>query len=272
MKRNVIEINEDKCVGCGLCAGACMQGAIQIVNGKAKLMSESYCDGLGMCLPKCPVDAIKLVEKETDAFDESRKNIKAKKAQPSVISIGGTPAADQPMGCGCPGSAQKAFDRKKPESSLQVLSAAPMASAPSASTAPQHAPAPVGIVSAPIGSELMQWPVQLRLISPNAPVLQNADLLIAADCTAFAYGDFHRDFIRGKVTVIACPKLDDNQANKEKLIQILSSNSIKSITVVRMQVPCCGGIIQATRDAMLESHTIVPYSEVIISTDGQIIR
>ncbi len=251
MKRNVIEINEDKCIGCGLCAGACMQGAIEIIDGKAKLVSESYCDGLGMCLPKCPVDAIHIVEKETDAFNQERKNIKAKSDAPKTME----------SGCGCAGSQAKTFDR--------------IATIPTLDMAPKATPTPVtskaevafeGVVP----SELMQWPVQLRLVSPNAPYFQNADLLIAADCTAFAYGDFHRDFIKGKVTVIGCPKLDDNQYNTDKIAQILASNEIKSITVVKMEVPCCGGMISAVKAAMLKAQCIVPYSEVTISTDGRI--
>lgn len=246
MIRNVIEINEDKCIGCGLCATACMQGAIEIIDGKAKLVSESYCDGLGMCLPKCPVDAIHVVEKETDTFDPTRKNIKASPAEEKST-----------LGCGCSSSESKSFERK-PVVAFDMSVKAP-AQEPSA-----NEPAFV------MPSELMQWPVQLRLVSPNAPYFKDADLLIAADCTAFAYGDFHRDFIKGKVTVIGCPKLDDNQANIDKLVQILSGNAIKSITVVRMEVPCCSGIIQAVKTAMLKSECIVPYSEITISTDGRI--
>ncbi len=252
MKRNVIEINEDKCIGCGLCASACMQGAIEVVDGKARLTSDSYCDGLGMCLPKCPVDAIHVVEKETDAFDTSRKNIKAKG------ETANSPLQVADLGCGCSGTAAKAIDR----SSMVTLDVAPFVQE-------KISKAPSESISVP--SELMQWPVQLRLISPSAPYLQNADLLIAADCTAFAYGDFHRDFIKGKVTVIACPKLDDNQYNTDKIAQILTESTIKSITVVRMEVPCCGGMIQAVKGAMLKAQCIVPYSEVTISSDGRIL-
>ncbi|MGX8796950.1 ATP-binding protein [Fusibacter sp. JL298sf-3] len=237
MKRNVIQIDEDKCIGCGLCAGACMQGAIEIIDGKAKLVSDSYCDGLGMCLPKCPVDAIHMVEKETEAFDQSRKNIKAQ---------------GETLGCGCPGTAQQKIER------LATLQPMPKA-------APEAKPTFEGTVP----SELMQWPVQLKLVSPNAPYFQGADLLVAADCTAFAYGDFHKDFIKGKITVIGCPKLDDNAYNVEKLTAILSANDIKSITVVRMEVPCCTGIVSAVKEAMLNAKCIVPYQEVTIRTNGE---
>ncbi len=258
MKRNVIEINEDKCIGCGLCASACMQGAIEVVDGKARLTSDSYCDGLGMCLPKCPVDAIHVVEKETDAFDASRKNIKAKKE-----------THNEGLGCGCSGTAAKAFER----SSMVTLDMASPAFPNTMSKTPRDSEGTLMATSESfsVPSELMQWPVQLKLISPSAPYLQNADLLIAADCTAFAYGDFHRDFIKGKVTVIGCPKLDDNQYNTDKIAQILTESKIKSITVVRMEVPCCGGMIQAVKAAMLKAQCIVPYSEVTISTDGRII-
>ncbi|MBE0449464.1 MAG: 4Fe-4S binding protein [Clostridia bacterium] len=248
MKRNVIEINEDTCIGCGLCATACMQGAIEIIDGKAKLVSESYCDGLGMCLPKCPVDAIHMVEKDTDTFDDSRKNIKAK-------------AHDHgEEGCGCAGSAAKTIERK-PIAAFELQTVKTITN-----TVPQKSSEQAGFIE----SELMQWPVQLRLVSPNAPYFKDADLLVAADCTAFAYGDFHRDFIKDKVTVIGCPKLDDNNYNIDKIAEILTANSIKSITVVRMEVPCCSGIIHAVKEAMLKSKCIVPYREVTISTDGRI--
>lgn len=264
MKRNVIEINEEKCVGCGLCAGACMQGAIEIINGKAKLVSDSYCDGLGMCLPKCPVDAIHLVEKEASEFNQERKNIKA------------SPSKDMPetLGCGCPGSEAKTFERttialnvtapktSKVEPSLETTKKTPVGISESSEEAIQIGEMP---------SELMQWPVQLMLVPPTAPYLENADILIAADCTAFAHGDFHRTFMRNKVTIIACPKLDDNVKNIERLTQIFSSASVKSITVVRMEVPCCGGLTYAVKEAMLNARRIVPYNEITLSTDGRIL-
>lgn len=240
MKRNVIEINEEKCIGCGLCAGACMQGAIQIIDGKAKLTSESYCDGLGMCLPKCPVDAIHMVEKETDAFDESRKNIK---------KTNGTAS-------GCAGTIAQSFARNSVAINLE--------------TVPEKKVKATVSSDFNVPSELMQWPVQIKLVSPNAPYFKNADLLIAADCTAFAYGDFHRDFIKDRVTIIGCPKLDDNQYNIDKITEILKQNDIKSITVVRMEVPCCGGMTHAVKEAMLNARVIVPYNEVTITTDGRI--
>lgn len=242
MKRNVIEINEEKCIGCGLCAGACMQGAIEIIDGKAKLVSDSYCDGLGMCLPKCPVDAIHLVEKETQSFDSSRKNIKVQEASNELA----------PLACGCPGTASQKIER------LATLQPSPKPRNVAIRTEASEVP-----------SELMQWPVQLKLVSPNAPYFENADLLVAADCTAFAYGNFHSEFIKDRITVIGCPKLDDNSANVEKLTAILKANTIKSITVVRMEVPCCTGIVQAVKQAMLDARVIVPYQEVTIRTNGE---
>ncbi len=237
MKRTIIEINEDKCNGCGLCVTACHEGAIAMIDGKARIVNEAYCDGLGACLPECPTDAISLIEKEAPAFDEAAAmQAKASKNTPP------------PMACGCPGTMAKSI---KP----------PTASAPPMAKENQ--------IDNP--SQLTQWPVQIQLINPNAPYLDNASLLIAADCTAYAYGNFHRDFIKGHVCLIGCPKLDNNQANYEKIYAILMANKIKSITVVRMEVPCCNGIIEATKKAILNTQKILPYREVTISSDGRII-
>lgn len=233
MKRNVIEIDQDLCIGCGLCTKACHQGAIQLVDGKARLMSDSYCDGLGMCLPNCPVDAIQLVEKETDAFDTRRKDFALKGQSPSVSG-------------GCPGSQARSFASLSPK---------PAASEATTSTL----------------SQLRQWPVQLHLVSTTAPYLQGANLLIAADCTSFAYGDFHNKFMRGKVTLIGCPKLDDTNAYLDKLTEIFRMNDIQSVSVVRMSVPCCGGITRLVQQAIKQSGAIVPYAEVTISTEGEIL-
>jgi NAD-dependent dihydropyrimidine dehydrogenase PreA subunit len=226
MKRQVIEIDEEKCIGCGLCASACHQGAIEIINGKAKLTSDSYCDGLGLCLPKCPVDAIELIEKETVQFDLQRKDY----AINSCVSS--EPKTLKPL---------TGFNK------------------------PQ-------VKEFHSGSELRQWPVQLMLMSTKADYLKNADILIAADCTAYAYGNFHNDFIKDKVTIIGCPKLDDNNHYIEKLTEMFSINEIKSITVVKMSVPCCSGLTTGVKKAMLNSGMIVPYSEVTIAPDGSIVK
>lgn len=242
MIRKIVNIDEKKCNGCGLCANACHEGAIEIVNGKAKLISDIYCDGLGDCLPECPTGAIKIVEREAEEYSEEAVQSKKNESKETA-----------PMPCGCPGTAAKAIKRTMKVNKEQVKKINYNDSNEQAS------------------SELMQWPVQLRLINPNAKYLENANLLVAADCTAYAYGDFHKDFIKNHITIIACPKLDDNEYNFEKLTEILKNNSIKSITVVRMEVPCCSGIVGAVKKAMLSSETIVPYKEVIIGTDGSIV-
>lgn len=225
-KRQVIEIDHDKCVGCGLCITGCHQGAIELIDGKATLISESYCDGLGMCLPKCPTDAIKLVEKEAQGFDEKRKDFALKQG-------------------GCLGSNQrnvKPFPTKKETST------------------------PQGDVS----SRLNQWPVQLRLIHPDAPFLEGANLLISADCCAYAYGNFHEKFMKNKITIIACPKLDETESYIEKLTEIFKTKSISSVTVTRMSVPCCGGLPRIVKEAIERSGALIPYAEVTLKEDGSL--
>jgi Pyruvate/2-oxoacid:ferredoxin oxidoreductase delta subunit len=242
MKRNIIEIDEEKCNGCGLCIKACHEGAMELVDGKAKLISDEYCDGLGHCLPECPTDAIKIVERDAVDYDEAA--VEAKKEQ-------NTKKTDLP--CGCPGTMEKSIKRSK---NLGV------------SKVPTKISSEKAI---PVASELNQWPVQLKLINTKSGFLNGADLLIAADCTAYAYGDFHKEFIKDKITLIGCPKLDDNNYYKEKIAEILKDNDIKSITVVRMEVPCCSGIVSSVKEAMLQSGIIVPYKEVTIGINGVII-
>lgn len=233
MKREIIEINQEKCIGCGLCSNACHQGAIQVVNGKAKLMSDSYCDGLGMCLPSCPVDAIKLIEKETEKFDQSRKGYALKKEKQTSGCPGSAgKILKTSSGCGCQGSAPKEVTTNE--------------------------------------SQLKQWPVQLKLVSSSADFWNNADILIAADCCAYSYSNFHNEFMKDKVTVIGCPKLDDNQYYIDKLTEIFKTKDINSVTVTRMSVPCCGGFVRAVKEAISNSNTKASYNEFIISTDGNI--
>ncbi|KXZ40404.1 4Fe-4S dicluster domain-containing protein [Alkalithermobacter thermoalcaliphilus JW-YL-7 = DSM 7308] len=240
MKRQIIEINEEKCIGCGLCANACHQGAIKVIDGKAKLISDSYCDGLGMCLPACPVDAIKLVEKDAEKFDESRRGFANKKHS------GGCPSSVNRVLNACPSSVNKVLKSSEDEDKKNTQ-------------------------SVQLQSQLRQWPVQLKLISPMADFWDDADVLISADCCAYAYANFHEDFIKGKLTLIACPKLDDNEYYIEKLTEIFKTKDIKSITVVKMSVPCCQGIANAVKTAMLNAQKIVPYKEVTISPDGKIV-
>ena len=231
MLRKIIKINESKCNGCGVCAAACHEGAIEMVNGKAKLTREDYCDGLGDCLPACPTDAITFEEREAPAYDEEAvRRAKAGKH-------GGT------LPCGCPGTQSRAIKRDTPIQA-QTESA--------------------------VTSRLSQWPCQIKLVPINAPYFDNANLLIAADCTAYAYGSFHNDFIRGRITLIGCPKLDDGDYT-EKLTQIIANNNIKSVTVVRMEVPCCAGIENAAKRALQASGKFIPWQVVTFSTDGRIL-
>ena len=233
MLRKIIEIDEEKCNGCGACANACHEGAIGMVNGKAKLLRDDYCDGLGNCLPACPTGAIAFVEREAAAYDEqavaARKNQKV-----------------EPLACGCPGTHARAIHRE------------PAAAEP----APQ---------AQSTASRLSQWPVQIKLVPVNAPYFHRAKLLVAADCTAFAYANFHEQFIKNHVTLIGCPKLDAVDY-AEKLTAILSQNEILSITVVRMEVPCCGGIEHAVRTALQASGKMIPWQVVTIATDGRILE
>ena len=228
MIRRIIEIDQEKCNGCGACARACHEGAIAMVEGKARLMRDDYCDGLGDCLPACPTGAISFVEREAAAYDEA-----------AVLAAKAKKVAPQP--CGCPGAAAKAIHRQ---------------SEPAAVTRQQ--------------SELRQWPVQIRLAPVRAPWLDGAQLLIAADCTAYAYAGFHQDFIRGRIALVGCPKLDAVDY-AEKLTDILKNNDIRSVTVARMEVPCCGGIENAVKRALQASGRMIPWNVVTISTDGRIL-
>lgn len=232
MLRKIIKIDEEKCNGCGACAAACHEGAIGMVNGKAKLTREDYCDGLGDCLPACPTDAITFEEREAPAYNEEAvRQAKMKKH-------------GEKLPCGCPGKQSRVLER---EPAVQVNN------------------------STAIASQLMQWPCQIKLVPVNAPYFENANLLIAADCTAYAYGNFHNEFIRNHITLIGCPKLDEGDY-AEKLTQILRNNNIKSVKIVRMEVPCCGGIENAVKRALQSSGKFIPWQVVTISTDGKIIE
>lgn len=239
MKRRIIQIDEQKCNGCGACAAACHEGAIEMVNGKAHLMRDDYCDGLGDCLPTCPTGAITFVEREAAPYDEAAV-LAAKKNK--------TPAG------GCPGSAAHTLHAGCPGSRVQVLSGGAEAAA-----VPTAAP-----------SRLRQWPVQIKLVPIEAPFFDGAKLLIAADCTAYAYAAFHERFIRGHITLVGCPKLDSVDYS-EKLTEILRRNDIREVTVVRMEVPCCGGLENAAKRALQASGKFIPWQVVTISTDGRIL-
>lgn len=242
--RTIITIDEHLCNGCGLCVAACHEGAIALVDGKAKLMFEHYCDGLGDCLPACPTKAISFEKRVAAAYDEAAV-AQAARAQREASSA--------PLGC--PGAAARTFE---PRAAVDPSAIGPRATMP----------ASVG--SGESASELRQWPVQIKLVSPTAPYFADADVLVAADCTAFAYGAFHRDFMAGKVTLVGCPKLDAVDYT-EKLAEIVSANSISSITVARMSVPCCGGLERAVHDAVAASGKAIPVYVHTIGTDGRLL-
>ena len=234
MLRKIVTINEEKCDGCGLCIGACHEAALQLVNGKAKLVSDNLCDGLGACLPDCPRGAINIIEREAPAFDEGA-------VQQHIASK--LPDSLPPMACGCPGSMAKELKKT-----------------------PAATPKEAAVTTE---SELRQWPCQLQLVAANAPYFDNAHLLVAADCAAYAYANLHAEFMRNRITVIGCPKLD--KANyTAKLTEILQLHEIKSLTVVRMEVPCCGGLVNAVKEAQVQSGKMIPWRVVVIGTDGTI--
>lgn len=237
MIRKIIQIDENKCNGCGACAAACHEGAIDMVDGKAKLLRDDYCDGLGDCLPTCPTGAITFTEREATAYDEAAVKAHMGHHKPQNHT--------EPLPCGCPGTQSRAIRHSTVEET-PIISHAEML------------------------SRLSQWPVQIKLAPVNAPYFTNANLLIAADCTAYAYGNFHERFIKNHITLIGCPKLDDGDYT-EKLTEIISNNEIKSLSIVRMEVPCCGGIEHAAITALKNSEKFIPWRVITISTDGRIL-
>ena len=257
MLRKIIKIDTEKCNGCGACAAACHEGAIEMINGKAVLTREDYCDGLGDCLPACPADAIHFEMREAPAYDEAAV-LAAKEAKEKMAAsaANGTtsPAQTKPLPCSCPGSAVRTMNREPAACSVG-------ASTSSSSGSAGYSPLP---------SQLTNFPIQIKLAPINAPFFNNANLLIAADCTAYAYGNFHQEFIRNHVTLIGCPKLDEVDY-AEKLTQIIANNDIKSVTVTRMQVPCCGGLENAVKRALMASGKFIPWRIVTISHDGRIL-
>ena len=232
MIRKIIHIDQEKCNGCGACANACHEGAIEMVNGKAVLTNEHYCDGLGDCLPACPTGAIRFEEREAPAYNEAA--VRAAKMKKHGISAA----------AGCPGSRAQLFSR-----------------APAQPATPLNQPE----------SQLRQWPVQIKLAPVNAPYFEGANILVAADCTAYAYANFHQKFIRGRIVLVGCPKLDEGDYT-EKLTRIFSENNIKSLTIVRMEVPCCGGLERAAKNALQASGKFIPWQVETISVDGRILE
>ncbi len=233
MLRKIIKIDESKCDGCGLCASACHEGAIGLVDGKAKLLRDDYCDGLGNCLPVCPTGAITFEERAAAAYDEAAVKANMASRQP------------EPLACGCPGHNAKAIERAESKTAQgQAVKAE---------------------------THLNQWPVQIKLVPVNAPYFDKASLLVAADCAAYAYGNFHAEYMKNRITIIGCPKLDEGDY-AEKLAAILRQNNIKSVTVARMEVPCCGGIENAVKTALKNCGKLIPWQVVTISTDGKIFK
>ena len=288
MIRRIIQIDEEKCNGCGACAAACHEGAIGMVDGKAKLLRDDYCDGLGDCLPACPVDAISFVEREAAAYDAE-----AVKAAQEAATQEDAAATEAPLPCGCPGSNVKEIKRPTggcPGSNVKEIKRPASGGCPgSQAKSLRHPQAEAAGAGEPesrfagldcsagfhserpaVASQLSQWPVQIKLVPVNAPYFDGANLLIAADCTAYAYGDFHHRFIRNRITLVGCPKLDEGDYT-EKLTAIIRENDIRSVTIVRMEVPCCGGLERAAVQALKDSGKFIPWQVVVISTDGRII-
>ncbi len=232
--REIIRIDEEKCNGCGACVPACAEGALQIIDGKAKLISEKYCDGLGACLGECPQGAITIEERAAEEFNEEEAKLHLEEKKPTK----------KELPCGCPSATVARFERQA-------------GAAPGEATNQQ--------------SMLGHWPVQLTLVPPTAPFLQGADLVLAADCVPFAYAGFHRDFLKGHSLLVACPKLDDFQAHLEKLTDILRHSSVKSLTVVHMEVPCCSGLVHMAKQAVQLSGKNIPFKEVTVSIKGDLI-
>lgn len=239
MKRQIIKIDANLCNGCGLCVDACHEGAIGLVDGKAVLLREDYCDGLGNCLPVCPTAAISFEEREALEFDEGKvaEHLQNQQSEKENMTT--------PLPCGCPGTNARALQH------------------------PQET-APAQTVDVQTPSRLNQWPVQIKLVPVNAPYFQDAHLLIAADCAAYAHANFHNGFMKNKITLIGCPKLDEGDYS-EKLTAILAQNNIQSVTVVRMEVPCCCGIEHAVKTALQKSGAFIPWQVITLSTDGQIL-
>ena len=250
MVRKIIKIDEEKCIGCGLCANACHEGAIEMVDGKAKLVRENFCDGFGDCLPGCPTGAITFEEREAPEYDEAA--VKAAKESKGE-NAGHHDNCDSGMahqpGHGCPGSQFKMFGQQ-PNADIPLSPAATM----------MHHP-----------SRLMQWPCQIKLLPTTGDFYNGAKLLIAADCTAYAYANMHEDFMKGRITMIGCPKLDEGDYT-EKLTDIISNNDIRDVTIVRMEVPCCGGLQRAAENALRNSGKFIPWRVVTISRNGEVIE
>ncbi|MDD5311528.1 MAG: 4Fe-4S binding protein [Dehalococcoidia bacterium] len=252
IKRKVVKIDEEKCDGCGLCVLSCAEGALKIIDGKARIISDKYCDSLGACLPGCPQGAISIEEREAEPFDEEAVKEHLNKEE----------KAEQEPLCGCPGSAVKELKSK-----YTLPCGCPASTVSQFNEVKLGDPVPA---TADIPSQLGHWPVQLTLVPPRAPFLQQADVLLAADCTAFSYGGFHRDFLKHHALLVACPKLDNYDEHLGRLTDILRQSDIRSLTVLRMEVPCCAGLTRMAMQAILSSGKDIPFKEIIIGIRGDI--
>lgn len=261
MKRKIIEINEELCNGCGNCVTGCSEGALKIINGKAKVVNDKFCDGFGDCIGHCPTGALKIVERDTVEFDETavenhlRSNFgeeavgKMKEVQKKHAHAPGNENAGHAHG-GCPSARFMNFKGDNAKNSA----------------ADDNGNSPAGVVN----SELRQWPVQLHLVSPAHPAFMNCDILMAADCVAFTFGDFHRKLLKGKTLAVMCPKLDDTDGYVEKLTEIFKNNNIKSVTCAVMEVPCCSGLLRIVKTALAESGADIPLKTITIGVDGSV--
>ena len=250
MKRKIVEIDAEKCNGCGLCAKACHEGAIAMVDGKARLVKDDYCDGMGDCLPACPVGAITITEREAAAYDAIA--VAARNGERGMGNgerkTGGSQSSATSAPHICPGKMARMITRETENSTLQL-----------------------GTPTPTLTSQLRQWPVQIKLVPVKAPWFDGAKLLVAADCTAYAYANFHQELMRGRITIIGCPKLDEGDYT-EKLTAILTQNEIKELVIVRMEVPCCGGLERAATNALKASGKFIPWRVVTVAIDGHLVE
>lgn len=284
--RTVVQIDEDLCDGCGLCVPGCAEGALQIVDGKAKLVSDVYCDGLGACLGDCPLGAITMVERDADEFDAGAVNQHLKTIGRDPLpedhdhghehghahsQIDAAAGEDDTLACGCPGTMVQSFtEQPAPAKPLApVMGGCPGSAARSFTDAPT---APAADSAGPVASRITNWPVQLMLVPPKAPYLDGARLLLAADCAPFAYGDFHRKFMEGRTTIIGCPKLDNMDIYIQKLTAIFAQNDIQSVEVAYMEVPCCGGLVHLVRQALEASGKAIPATMYKIGIRGDYVE
>lgn len=270
MIRKIIKINQDKCNGCGLCVSACHEGAIGMENGKAKLLRDDYCDGLGDCLPACPTNAITFEHREALAYDEEA--VKQNMASKEVTAEHNSPAQASAAGC-CPGTSKAVPTENNNPAPARAEGGCPGSRMrtlqPASNNVTSHSSAQDKVCATV--SQLRQWPVQIKLVAPNAPFFDNSHLLIAADCTAYAYANFHNEFMKNKITIIGCPKLDEGDYT-DKLTAILKLNNIRSVTVARMEVPCCGGLANAAVNALRNCGKMIPWNIVTISSNGEIVE